>query len=110
MIAHAGTPPFQLYVLPKKLERDIYIGTSVIFFASLNLMKAPAFALLGQLGSNHLIPALMFAPLAVASSWCGVRLVRRLDVVRFNSIITIFLMVVSVLLVVQGISKLTLWL
>lgn len=102
MIAHAGTPPFQLYVVPQKLSRDAYIGTSVIFFALLNLMKLPAFALLGQLSPHHLMAAFIFAPVAVASSWLGVQLVRRVDVIRFNMIITIILIGVSVTLIGQG--------
>ena len=32
-IAHAGGPPFQMHVLPKKLPRDMFIGTSTVFFA-----------------------------------------------------------------------------
>lgn len=36
MVAHAGTPPFQFYVMPKRLDRDMYVGTSVIFFAAMN--------------------------------------------------------------------------
>lgn len=103
MIAHAGTPPFQLYVLPQKLVRDTYIGTSVIFFALLNCMKIPAFAMLGQLNREHLVSALIFAPIAIASSWLGVHLVRKVDLVRFNLIITIILVGVSITLIAQGI-------
>ena len=33
-IAHAGGPPFQIYVLPRRLPRDTFIGTSAIFFMS----------------------------------------------------------------------------
>jgi uncharacterized membrane protein YfcA len=102
MIAHAGTPPFQLYVMPQKLGRDAYIGTSVIFFALLNLMKVPAFAMLGQLSAQHLISAVIFAPIAVASSWFGVHLVRRVDVARFNFIVTLILICVSITLICQG--------
>ncbi|WP_208603588.1 sulfite exporter TauE/SafE family protein [Rhizobium multihospitium] len=102
MIAHAGTPPFQLYVMPQKLSRDAYIGTSVIFFALLNLMKVPAFAMLGQLSPQHLLSALAFAPIAIGSSWLGVHLVRRVDVVRFNFVITIILIGVSITLIIQG--------
>jgi uncharacterized membrane protein YfcA len=101
-IAHAGTPPFQIYVTPKNLSRDAYIGTSVIFFASVNLMKLPAFAMLGQINRAHLAYAAIFAPLAVFSSWLGVRLVRRVNVVRFNFIILLILIGVSVLLIAQG--------
>jgi uncharacterized membrane protein YfcA len=77
MIAHAGTPPFQFYVMPKELDRDMYIGTSVLFFAATNLMKAPAFLALGQLSGSQLKTSLIFFPLAMAASWLGVRLVRR---------------------------------
>jgi uncharacterized membrane protein YfcA len=104
MIAHAGTPPFQFYVMPQKLGRDEYIGTSVVFFASLNAMKIPAFAALGQITTAHLATAAAFAPIAVASSWLGVYLVRRVDVRKFNLTITVILACVGVALICQGIA------
>jgi uncharacterized membrane protein YfcA len=104
MIAHAGTPPFQFYVMPKNLDRDIYIGTSVLFFAATNLMKAPAFLALGQLSVSKLKTTLIFFPLAMASSWLGVRLVRTVDVRKFNFTITLILLGVSVALVSQGVA------
>jgi uncharacterized protein len=103
MIAHAGTPPFQFYVMPKGLDRDMYVGTSVLFFAATNLMKAPAFLALGQLSVSQLKTTLIFFPLAMASSWLGVRLVRTIDVRKFNFTITLILLCVSVALVSQGI-------
>jgi uncharacterized membrane protein YfcA len=104
MIAHAGTPPFQFYVMPKGLDRDMYVGTSVLFFAATNLMKAPAFLALGQLSVSQLKTTLIFFPLAMASSWVGVRLVRTIDVRKFNFTITLILLCVSVALVSQGIA------
>jgi len=104
MIAHAGTPPFQFYVMPRRLDRDMYVGTSVLFFAATNLMKAPAFLALGQLSITQLKTTLLFFPLAIASSWLGVRLVRTIDVRKFNVVITIILLGVSVALVSQGIA------
>jgi len=103
MIAHAGTPPFQFYVMPRRLDREMYVGTSVLFFAATNLMKAPAFFALGQLSSSQLRTTLLFFPLAMASSWLGVRLVRTIDVRKFNVVITLILLAVSVALVSQGI-------
>ena len=104
MIAHAGTPPFQFYVMPKGLDRDMYVGTSVLFFAATNLMKAPAFLALGQLSVSQLKTTLIFFPLAMASSWLGVRLVRTIDVRKFNFAITLILLCVSLALVSQGIA------
>jgi len=34
-VAHAGAPTFQLYMLPQKLDKQIYVGTSVISRLSL---------------------------------------------------------------------------
>lgn len=104
MIAHAGSPPFQFYVMPKRLDRDMYVGTSVLFFAATNVMKAPAFFALGQLSLSQLKTTLVFVPLAMASSWLGVRLVRSIDVRKFNVVITIILLGVSVLLIGQGVA------
>ena len=103
-IAHAGTPPFQFYVMPKGLDRDMYVGTSVLFFAATNVMKAPAFIALGQLSVAQLKTTLILLPLAVASSWAGVRLVQMIDVRKFNTVISLILLGVSVTLVCQGVA------
>ena len=36
MIAHAGGPPFQVYVLPQRLARDVFVGTGAVLFAAVN--------------------------------------------------------------------------
>ena len=36
-VAHAGGPPFQIYMLPQKLDKRLYVGTSVMFFWAVNL-------------------------------------------------------------------------
>ena len=59
MIARAGTPPFQFYVMPKGLDRDMYIGTSVLFFAATNPMKAPAFLPVEDPSSDITLPTRM---------------------------------------------------
>jgi uncharacterized membrane protein YfcA len=37
-ISHAGGPPFQMYLLPKQLPRDVFIGTSAIYFVTARLL------------------------------------------------------------------------
>ena len=105
-IAHAGTPPFQFYVMPKGFDRDMYVGTSVMFFATMNLMKVPAFCALGQVTLEQLQTSLVFIPLALVSSWLGIRLVRAIDVRKFNLAISVILLCVSVMLIGQGIAGL----
>jgi uncharacterized membrane protein YfcA len=38
-IAHAGGPPFQMWVMPRRLPRDTFVGTTAIFFAALNWIR-----------------------------------------------------------------------
>ncbi|MBP7816935.1 MAG: sulfite exporter TauE/SafE family protein [Phenylobacterium sp.] len=86
-ISHAGGPPFQMYVLPKQLARDVFIGTSAIFFAAVNWMKVPAYLALGQFTHESLATSVALLPLAVASTWAGVWLVRRVPGRAFYRII-----------------------
>lgn len=86
-IAHAGQPPFQLWVLPMRLQRDVLIGTTAIFFATLNWVKVPAYWALGQFTRVNLLASLSLMPVAIASTFAGVWLVRRLDPERFYTAI-----------------------
>ena len=86
-ISHAGGPPFQIYVLPKNLPRDVFIGTSAIFFAVVNWIKVPAYLALGQVTAESLSTAAALLPLAIASTWAGVWLVRRAPAQTFYKVI-----------------------
>lgn len=101
-IAHAGGPPFQMYVLPRRLPRDTFIGTSAIFFAVVNWMKVPAYAALGQFTPKVLATAGVLLPLAVASTWAGVWLVRRVPAEGFYKVIYVLLVAVGGKLVFDG--------
>lgn len=101
-IAHAGGPPFQIYVLPKHLARDTFIGTSALFFAIVNWMKVPAYAALGQFTRENLLTAGALMPVAIGSTVAGVWLARRISVDRFYTMIYALLLVVGAKLVWDG--------
>ena len=101
-IAHAGQPPFQIYVLPKRLARDILVGTTAIFFAAVNWIKVPAYLALGQFSHAHLMASLILMPVALGSTFAGVWLVRRVDPDRFYSLIYWLMMLVGLKLVWDG--------
>ena len=90
-ISHAGGPPFQMYVLPKRLPRDTFVGTSSLFFAAVNWMKVPAYLALGQFTHKALMTAAVLLPLAIASTWAGVWFVRRVPAERFYQVIYVLL-------------------
>jgi len=104
MIAHAGGPPFQIYVIPQRLPRDIFVGTGVMFFAAVNLIKVPPYFALGQFSSENLLTSAVLFPLAVASTLAGVWLVRRVAAERFYDIVYGLLLLLGVKLVVDGVS------
>jgi uncharacterized membrane protein YfcA len=101
-VAHAGGPPFQIYVLPRRLPRDVFIGTSAIFFATVNWMKVPAYIALGQFTPQVLTTAAVLLPLALASTWAGVWLVRRVPAEGFYKVIYLLLIAVGAKLAWDG--------
>jgi uncharacterized membrane protein YfcA len=101
-IAHAGAPPFQLWVLPRRLTRDVLIGTSAVYFAALNWIKVPAFAALGQFSAANMLTAAVLIPVAIVSTFAGVRVARRIDGERFYKIIYCLMIVVGVILLVEA--------
>ena len=102
MIAHAGGPPFQIYLMPQRLPRDVFVGTGALLFAAINWIKVPPYAALGQFTAENLATSAVLAPLAVAATFAGVRLVRRVPIERFYGIIYGLLLAVGGKLVHQG--------
>jgi len=101
-IAHAGAPPFQLWVLPRHLPRDMLVGTWAVYFAALNWIKVPAFAALGQFTATNLLTAGALLPVAIVSTFAGVWLVRRIDGERFYKIIYWLMILVGVILTFEA--------
>ncbi len=83
MISHAGSPPYQIYVMPQRLEARVFVGTSVLFFAFVNWMKVIPYLALGQVTRGNLATSVVLFPLAIAATWMGVVLVRRFSSERF---------------------------
>jgi uncharacterized protein len=106
MVAHAGGPPFQVYILPQRLHRELMVGTGAIFFAILNVLKVGPFILLGQFSTENMSTSAVLFPLAVVATFVGVWLVRRVQSDRFYTVIYILLIFVGGRLIWQGASGL----
>lgn len=102
MIANAGAPPFQLYMLPQRLPREAFVGTSMAFFAVVNWLKLPGFVALGQFTHQNMLTTAVLIPLAVASTWAGIWLVRRTSNERFYRIIYALMILVGLKLLHSG--------
>ncbi len=75
-VAHAGGPPFQIYVLPLKLDPKVYTGMSVRFFAIMNAVKLIPYFALGALDANNLTTSASLLPVAMLATFAGARVVR----------------------------------
>ncbi len=104
-IAHAGQPPFQIWVLPKNLPPASLVGTTAIYFAVINWIKVPAYWALGQFTAQNLSTAAVLLPVAIASTFAGVWLVRRIDATRFYALIYGLMIVVGVQLLWEAWAK-----
>lgn len=102
-IAHAGAPPFQMWVLPKRLPRDVLVGTTAIAFAVMNWMKVPAYAALGEFTRANLLATAMLAPIAIAATFGGVVLVKKVDPARFYTLIYVLLVLLGFKLMADAI-------
>jgi uncharacterized membrane protein YfcA len=103
-IAHAGSPPFQMWVLPRRLPRDSLVGTTAISFAVMNWMKVPAYAALGQFTAKNLTAAAVLSPLALGATFAGVALVRRIDAARYYRMIYALMVLLGLKLIIDAVA------
>ena len=98
-----GGPPFNSYMLLQKLAPRVFIGTSALYFAILNLVKVPGFVYTGVLNVSLLLSfwwVFLFIPAGiVAARW----LVSRVNQRAFEWIIIVMLLVSAALLLAQSI-------
>jgi hypothetical protein len=95
-ISHAGSPPFQVYVMPQNLKPRVFAGTATMFFAAVNLIKLPPYLMLGQFSRQNLTVSPLLIPVAVLSTFAGVWLVRRVAADRFYAIILVITFLIGV--------------
>lgn len=103
-IAHAGGPPFQMWVTPRRLPHLVFVGTSSILFAAINWMKVPAYIALGAFPHEVLVAAALLMPLAIVSTLLTVRWLKRIDGARFYVIIYLLMVLLGAKLVWDGLA------
>jgi uncharacterized membrane protein YfcA len=101
-VSHSGAPPYQVYVLPLRLSKAAFAGTTTVTFAYINAIKLVPYWALGMLDPANLKTALILMPLAAASVYLGVRLVRILPERLFFRLVIWALLALSLKLVFDG--------
>jgi uncharacterized membrane protein YfcA len=105
-IAHAGAPPFQIYVLPQRLPKLVFAGTSTILFAVINAAKILPYAELQPYTSaDAKIAALLLMP-ACAGTAIGAKVTGKLPDRWFFAFVQSTLFIVSLKLTWDAIRSL----
>ena len=84
---HSGGTPTSLYLLPLRLKKEIYVGTRVIFFCFVNLLKLPLYIYLSMVNFDTLYQSITLFPLAVIGIFIGYKLLKIIKENLFYNII-----------------------
>jgi uncharacterized membrane protein YfcA len=103
-IIQVGAPPYQVYILPQRLDKLTLIGTTIIFFALVNVMKIVPYFALGQFSTRTLATSALLLPLAIAANFLGLWLARRTPTELFYKLAYLLVLLISLGLIGQGMS------
>ncbi len=101
-VAHAGGPPFQIYILPQKLPKMVFAGTTTIVFAVVNLAKIIPYSNLHPYTANTLKVSLLLLPIAAIGTFLGKNLIQRLPEKWFYLAVQIALFSLSIKLTIDA--------
>lgn len=98
-IAHAGGPPFQVFVLPQKLVKAEFAGTATILFAIINLAKVGPYQNLSPYGEAEFWQIAVLVPYALLGTFLGAYLTRRIADAWFFKCVQVGLFLLSLKLI-----------
>jgi uncharacterized membrane protein YfcA len=103
-IAHAGSPPAAFYLLPLRLHKTVFVASTVVFFAAVNLMKLMPYWLIGEFTGLNLATALVLAPLAPISMYLGFWLHHRIEQQLFMTLCYGLVALTGIKLILDGLG------
>jgi len=92
---HAGGTPTSIYLLPLRLKKNVYVGTRVIFFTFVNLIKFPFYIHLSMVTFESFKQSLMLFPLSVFGILIGYQILKYIEESLFYNIIYILILITS---------------
>jgi len=101
-IAHAGGPPANLYLVPLRLNKTVFVGTMTILFAAINLAKLPPYFMIGLFDQSIVTTILCMVPVAALGMLAGVRLHHRVSDRWFYPLCVGFVLLTGVKLLWDG--------
>ena len=93
MVANAGGPPMNLYLLAAGYDKWRFLGTSAWFFFAVNLTKLPVSIGLGIVRAELAALAAALIPAVLLGTWIGRIVIKRIDQQAFERLVTAFVAV-----------------
>ena len=98
---HAGGTPLSVYLLPLRMKKEVYVGTRIIFFTCVNLIKFPFYVNLSIVTLNSIIQSLLLFPLALLGIFVGYQILKIIKEDLFYNIIYVLILFSSAKLVLD---------
>jgi len=99
-ISHAAGPIVAIYLIAQKMDKQIFVGTSAIYFTIGNLMKVPPYIVSGILNWQVFMQSLILFPIVplgvIAGWWANKYLPQKV----FTYLVYIFLVITSIKLII----------
>jgi uncharacterized protein len=105
-VAHSGSPPLNVYMIPQRLDKTMYMGTLAIFYTYVNYAKIGPYWWLGQFHVTNLSTSLILLPVVPIGILIGMWIHRKVDDVLFYRAIMTLLFLTGVKLCYDGITGL----
>jgi len=107
-VAHAAGPVITIYLLGQHLAKQRFVGTAVIYFFTVNLIKqASIYPLLGLTRVDTLWAGLWLLPLVPLGTWLGTRLNRVMSEKVFRATILVITLASGLKLI--GVDRMAAW-
>ena len=103
-LAHAGGPPVAIFLLPQQLPRRAFVGTTVVVFAAINLLKVGPYFWLDLYYWGNLATVVVLAPLTFVGVRLGIWLNSRFNDVWFNRAVYVILVVTGMRLLSKALG------
>ena len=86
------------------MDKTLFVGTTVIYFAFVNYLKLIPYSLLGQFSGENLLTSLLLSPLAPLGMWLGIWLHQRINEKLFYQSVYLMLALVGLKLLYDGLA------
>ena len=78
-VAHAGSPPVAMYLMARRIDKTVFVATSIGVFLLGNYVKLIPYTQLALQHTRALWAVLLLLPMVPVGVWVGVKLHERMD-------------------------------